>query len=198
VSIEIRIFSKYVIQIINIQWLCSLSLNSRDTDNGKYMVTSRNLRHFGNAVHVYRHFQLLIMECNRCFQICMVLQMVLTNLMITVCLYTSIKYFGVMDLVASLWAPCIGIPCAGFAISIYTPGGKVLTWNSEFRRYYRNMAESCDSLTRKEQKEIHCYIENCRNMNFTFGSFYYFKKSTIFTYFDIIANNTISMLITFS
>jgi len=93
----------------------------------------------------------------------------------------------------------MGIPCACIALLAYPQGGVIQGLNTEFRRIYRNKVEaSAEFLSVKEEKELHCYVHNCRNMNVEFGGFYYFNKSTIFSYFDIIVNNTINMLITFS
>ena len=127
----------------------------------------------------------------------MVLQMLLMNILITITLYASIKYYGTLDTFAFLSLPGLGVPCSAVAIITY-PNAAVLQFYSEkFRRFFRKKIESCKYLTRQEKKELNYYVTVSRDIVVSFGSFYNYNKSTIFTFFDIIVRNTIDLRLAF-
>ncbi len=51
-------------------------------------------------------------------------------------------------------------------------------------------------ISRKEKKKLEYYLKACRDLRITFGGFYHYQKWTIFSFFDIIVNNAITLLLT--
>ncbi len=169
------------------------------------METSDSLRKCIRAIGTFRHFQILNLVFNQTFDITVAAHMVITSVIITSAAFGSIKYLGRLETISYTRLPLF----AGLGITyacLQTPqSGVINTYCQSVRRIYKTRFLSEFKMLRGSKatpqlrtiKYTEYLLRVGRDMRVNLGGFYWFKKSTLFTFLDIIAQNTINLLITF-
>jgi hypothetical protein len=126
----------------------------------------------------------------------MVLHKLMLSAITTVTLYGSIRFFGHLDLLVYIWLPGLGVAAAAFPFIAYPIAGRLSVSSQNFREMYTRKVQFSKVLGRKEKKKFEYYLKVCRDLRITFGGFYHYQKWTIFSFFDIIVNGAITLLLT--
>ena len=179
-------------------YISSISAEKNETKSRRTLAFKYEIQ----AVRIFQRFRILTSMFNRAFDICIVAQMVLINILITVAAFGCIKYFGILNY-GSYARLLISVVIGVVNSVIQTPQSGLINLKCEtFRRIINHkivllVTESNRNPRRITIKYLKYLIVGCWDMKINLGGFYSYKMSTLITFFDIIVNNTITLLITF-
>ncbi|CAG7724798.1 unnamed protein product [Allacma fusca] len=163
-------------------WLQRLSLKNCESDRGKF-----ELKNFQALRTTYRELQIITtMFNNTMAHVYQPLHTFFMGGICVTCAFTTVHCYGTMHWFAYMLSPVTTIAVLIY-YSISTPNAAgILSHSEDFICSWR-MAESNAGMTK--------FFHSCPGLRIKMGSQYYIQKSTLFIFFNILANQTIALLV---